>query len=786
MNFSSIRFRLIAGGILSVLVPMAIAGYITKTNSTKAILQLSKGRGQALAEGMATHIAATLDGELRFVSSFAGRTQVKIAAEAVNAKGIKGAAEAIRVIRKDLANRFEPFKANYVAIFITDSAGTLYAEAGDAGEELKSWDIASKPFFQGAMTTRKTVGSEIFRSETTKGPIMALCAPINSNTGTFLGVFGVLLKASVLTDLVTSKKIGNTGYCFVINSSGIIIGHPDAQNVLQLDLKSVSGMGSISKAMMAGQTGAESYVFKGIDKIAGFAPVNQQGWSVAATQNVSEILASVSSLLNNITIIIILSVVATSMVVLMAATSITRPLYKVINGLKDISNGKDKMALTKRIAINSVDEIGILSGEFNRLMESINNLSVFKEVIEGEESIEDIYQRLGEVFTWQIGINRCHIYQVTSSNTMSLIYPKGVNEEEIPLCGQYIFDNCDLCKAKRTGHSITSISFPGICVQFAPKDGRHHFCLPIVIREGAVAVVKFVFEETSKPFDVKAIEDKVLKAERYIKESLTVIETRRNMSFSRETKLLEHAVFEKTREIKATQIISVQALATLAEHYDSGTGEHLARIQLYIKTLLEHLATSPNQYTEYVQRHPNYIEEIIFASLLHDVGKTGIPVEILAKPGKLTPEEFDIIKGHTTIAGHALNKANEIFREEFGKDSYLALARCIALYHHEKWNGEGYPHRLKGLEIPLSARITAIADVYDALTSERPYKKAWTHEKAFEEIVNCSGSHFEPELVDAFKECEKQFKRIAGDTSLEKMKFTNFDNGANQTSKHME
>ncbi len=177
--------------------------------------------------------------------------------------------------------------------------------------------------------------------------------------------------------------------------------------------------------------------------------------------------------------------------------------------------------------------------------------------------------------------------------------------------------------------------------------------------------------------------------------------------------------------------------------------------------MLEYLASSSNQYTEYVQRNPDYIEDIVFASLLHDIGKTAIPVEILIKPGKLTPEEFDIVKDHTTIAGEALDKANHIFREEFGKDSYLALARDIAMYHHEKWNGEGYPHRLKGADIPLSARITAIADVYDALTSERPYKKAWSHEKATEEIVNGSGSHFEPELVEAFKHCGEQFKSIS-------------------------
>lgn len=176
-----------------------------------------------------------------------------------------------------------------------------------------------------------------------------------------------------------------------------------------------------------------------------------------------------------------------------------------------------------------------------------------------------------------------------------------------------------------------------------------------------------------------------------------ILKTKAEAELTETNQWLKHAVIEKTREIKATQIISVQALATLAEYHDLDTGEHLARIQLYVKVLLEHLVAVSNKYTEYIKRHTGYIEEITFAALLHDIGKTAIPSEILTKPGKLTLEEFDVVKNHTTIAGEALNKANEIFKKEFGKDSYLALARDIAIHHHEKWNGEGYPHRLKGL-----------------------------------------------------------------------------------------
>lgn len=230
---------------------------------------------------------------------------------------------------------------------------------------------------------------------------------------------------------------------------------------------------------------------------------------------------------------------------------------------------------------------------------------------------------------------------------------------------------------------------------------------------------------------------------------------------------LESAVLEKTREIKATQIVSIHALASLAEHYDTATGQHLERIQQYTSAIIDQIIKSSIIYKDYILSHSySYIQDVTLASLLHDIGKTAIPTQILLKPEALTPDEFNIIKQHTVIAGEALLQANEVFRKEFGKDSYLALARDIALYHHEKWNGTGYPHGLKEQDIPLSARITAIADVYDALTSERPYKSVWTHEQAVEEIVNHSGTHFDPELVKAFVACSEQFRAISASTEL--------------------
>ena len=223
---------------------------------------------------------------------------------------------------------------------------------------------------------------------------------------------------------------------------------------------------------------------------------------------------------------------------------------------------------------------------------------------------------------------------------------------------------------------------------------------------------------------------------------------------------LEKRVIDQTEEIRQTQKVSVKALAILAEHYDADTGEHLNRIQSYVEILTKWLKEN-SHFKAYLSKKENYISEIKLACLLHDVGKTAIPVEILNKPGKLTKAEFEIIKTHTTIAGDALTSANDDFRKTFISDSYLAMARDIALYHHEKWNGKGYPKGLSGESIPLSARIVAVADVYDALRSKRPYKEAWSHEKAVNEIMTEKGKHFDPEIITAFISQSDTFHTIS-------------------------
>lgn len=264
------------------------------------------------------------------------------------------------------------------------------------------------------------------------------------------------------------------------------------------------------------------------------------GWVIGSGLYIDDVRDDLNRIRSYLLIGTLIYTILTISFAVAIGTGITRPLQKIINGLRDIASGKDHVDLTKRIAITSIDEIGVLSQEFNSLMESINNLSVFKKVIEEDDSLEDVYHRIGEVFRHQLGISHCFIYQVLAAdNSMRLTYPEIVDQQEM-VCSQSILDNCDLCKAKRTGHVITSTAFPAICKHFARRNGRRsHYCLPLVVGGAAVAVVQFVFDPPEEPADIKAMEAKIFKAEQYLNESLAVIETKRLMDSLRDAALTD-------------------------------------------------------------------------------------------------------------------------------------------------------------------------------------------------------------------------------------------------------
>ncbi|HOO29242.1 MAG TPA: HD domain-containing protein, partial [Lachnospiraceae bacterium] len=263
----------------------------------------------------------------------------------------------------------------------------------------------------------------------------------------------------------------------------------------------------------------------------------------------------------------------------------------------------------------------------------------------------------------------------------------------------------------------------------------------------------------TKPFDIMEVKERV-------KTHLLLRFTQYELEAQKQT--LEEKVRERTQELLLTQEATIEALACLAEYRDPETGGHIKRTKNYIKVMAERLKEMP----EYKEELTDEVIGLLYMSApLHDIGKIGIRDEILMKPGKLTEEEFEEMKTHCNIGYSALKSASK----KLGENSFLKYAMEFSKFHQEKWDGSGYPDGIAGKEIPLSGRMMALADVYDALISKRVYKPPYSHEKAVRIIQEEKGLHFDPELVDIFMELQEKFREIAieyADFTEEKLQLT--------------
>jgi putative two-component system response regulator len=218
---------------------------------------------------------------------------------------------------------------------------------------------------------------------------------------------------------------------------------------------------------------------------------------------------------------------------------------------------------------------------------------------------------------------------------------------------------------------------------------------------------------------------------------------------------LEQEVSKRTQENLAIQDVTILTLASLAETRDSDTGNHIRRTQFYVQALAEELKTHPDYAPILTEQ---YIALLFKSAPLHDIGKVGIPDRILLKPGRFDADEFEVMKTHTVLGRDAIQAAED----RLGlKVEFLNMAKEIAYFHQEKWDGSGYPDGIAGTAIPLSARLMAVADVYDALISRRVYKSGMSHEQAVQVMQEGRGSHFDPAILDAFIKLQDRFQAIA-------------------------
>ncbi|MEN6319494.1 MAG: methyl-accepting chemotaxis protein [Syntrophaceae bacterium] len=323
MKKVTLNFKLVSGGIIAVLIPLLVVGIFAVVKASGALEAAAKDRATKGAHNLANMVQEVL------------ATELKVAGElAQSSEAIKAAAnDNVGEMDRKLTSAMAKIGKDYEAMLVTDANGVVVSDGNNGG--YKNLSLADRDYFQKAKGGHANVGT-VVKSKKTGNPIATACAPIMKD-GTFAGALVIVIKIDHLSEMVT-EKVGETGYGFMTNQQGVIIAHPKKEFILELDITKEEGMREIVTKMLAKQTGSESYVFKGISKIAGFAPVELTGWSVCITQNADEFLSAAHSIRNIIAVIGIIFIALTTFIVVFFARSLSLPIRRAVEEMKEAAN----------------------------------------------------------------------------------------------------------------------------------------------------------------------------------------------------------------------------------------------------------------------------------------------------------------------------------------------------------------------------------------------------------------------------------------------------------------
>jgi len=338
MKKKSLRFKLIAGGILVVILPLLTVGYFAVSRSSTALDRLAREQVVTLARDLSSMVQLVMEEELKLASVNGIDETVTFTAGQVAGIGMENAASEIESLDRKLTQVMGEIGQDYECLFVADRDGTIYSD-GNAGK-YKGVSIADRDYFQKARQGKNLIGTPI-ESKITGKPVIPIAVPLHVEKGNFAGVLVLITKLDFLAEKIASIKIGQTGYPFMVDQTGLIVIHPDASVVLKLNIKELPGMEDISRMALAGQTGVEGYIYNGDRKIAGFSPVALTGWSVVATELEAEFMSAANSIRNFIGLMTVVFLMLTLVGMFFFANSISRPIMRIVEGL---NGGSEQVA----------------------------------------------------------------------------------------------------------------------------------------------------------------------------------------------------------------------------------------------------------------------------------------------------------------------------------------------------------------------------------------------------------------------------------------------------------
>jgi len=370
MKKRTLGFKLVVGGIAAVLIPLLVVGLFAVEKASTSLTEASKSQALNIATDLAAAINLVLAEQVKKVESLA----------AIDAFRQAAAARMLTAVEEQTLNRqihamLKGLGDNYQGIFLGRNDGILFAGSLANGETpYNGIDVNDRDYFQMTSRSGKTTFSDALRSKIDQKPVIIAAAPLLSDTGQSVGIIGLTLKIDFLIDTISQKKIGTSGYAYMANGNGIIVAHPKADYVLELDLKTLDGMEDIVRHMMQGEAGVQDYTFKGVEKIAGFAPVTVAGWSVAATQDTDEFMGASRAIRNVILMVGVGFLTLTILGVLWFARSITIPINRVVAlmnaGAEEVASASGQVsAASQSLAEGSSEQAAALEETSSSLEE---------------------------------------------------------------------------------------------------------------------------------------------------------------------------------------------------------------------------------------------------------------------------------------------------------------------------------------------------------------------------------------------------------------------------------
>lgn len=383
MNYRSIKFKLLSTGLLSVLLPLLVIGYFSVSRSSSALTTLSKDTAQTMAVDLAFLVTNLVHAESSMALSFARDKEIISILEQVSAGSSFSEPGTSKILYENLHHKFLGLGDMYQGLFVTNEQGAIISGFLSGGGEYKKILVADNEDFKKAKQSGEVSVGEMLVSKATSQLVVPISAPVLSENKKFLGAIGIVLKADYFTSLVANRKIGKTGYAYMINNKGVIIAHPKAEHILKLDVTSIQEMKGINTLMLSGKNGVEDYVFKGTKKIAGYAPLGFNGWSIAVTQDADEFLSASKDIRNLNLVVSAIALGIVSIVLLISTRNILGPINAAVAGLKDIAQGEGD--LTMRLQVKSKDEVGELAQWFNLFIEKLQY--IIKDVASGVNTL---------------------------------------------------------------------------------------------------------------------------------------------------------------------------------------------------------------------------------------------------------------------------------------------------------------------------------------------------------------------------------------------------------------